>query len=319
MRQDFTAISAFSTVLAFIAGAVLCMQVSQMEAQAGADISMPVLWAVEAALFGTAVYVWQSRVTVAGWLLGIAGLIGVRVALVSAAGLMSAVMQETANVGVCLEETSQLLPRACAVVFALMVCYPLRVFLPLKAVEIRRRGRGFADSAAVKSATAEADDGDRGLLIVTVKDRTSTGTKAPRPTSREPIPNLMAAPGLEGEIELPLSTVLALFPEDILTDKALALGDTVSMSIPIDVIHPQLKEAQVVFSMADFRNWLPPVMRKALVQSGDSNIEVENTLVLLPLELIVPQLTPEALELPPPSPPPWAEVGTAESVVFATT
>ena len=317
MRKEFTAISAFSTVLAFTAGAVLCMQVSQMQAQPGADISVPVLWAIEAAVFGTAVYVWQSQVTVPGWILGIAGLIGIRTALVSVAGLMLAVMQETANVAASLQETSQLMPRICAMVFALMVCYPIRVFLPMRAVEIRRRGRGFADSAAVKSATAGAEEGDRGLLIVTVKDRASMGRKQPRPTPAEAIADLTPAAGIEGDVELPLSSVLALFPEDIVTDKALALSDTGSMGIPFDVIHPQLKEAQVVFSVADLRNWLPPAVRKSLVQSSDSDLEVENTLVLLPLESIVPQLPPEALELPLPSPPPWAEVEAAESIVFA--
>jgi hypothetical protein len=319
MRKEFTAISAFSTVLAFTAGAVICMQVSQMEAQPGADISVPVLWAIEAAIFGTAVYVWQSQVTVPGWILGIAGLIGVRTAVVSVAALMLAVMQETANVAACLQETSQLVPRVCAMGFALMVCYPLRVFLPMRAVEVRRRGRGFADSAAVKSATAGAEEGDRGLLIVTVKDRASAERTQPRPQSAEPIADLMPAPGIEGDVELPLSSVLALFPDDILTDKALALSDTGSLAIPLEVIHPQLKEAQVVFSVADLRSCLPPAIRKALVQSADSDLEVENTLVVLPLALIVPQLPPEAFELPPPSPPPWADVEAAEGIVFATT
>ena len=321
MRKEFTAIGAFSTILAFIAGAVLCMQVSQMKAQAGVEISAPVLWAVEAAVFGTAVYVWQSQVTVAGWILGIAGLTGVRLALVSAAGLMLAVMQETANVAACLQETSQLPPRACAMAFALMVCYPLRTFLPLRAVEIRRKGKGFAESAAVKSAALGVEDADRGLLIVTVKDRASAARQSPRPGPEGLVPDVFAAPGIEGEIELPLSTLLALFPEDILTDRALALGDTESMAIPLEVVHPQLKEARVVFSVTDLRSLLPAAVRKALVQSSDSDLEVENTLVSLPLELIVPQLPLEVLELPPPSPPPWAgaEMKAGEGVVFATT
>jgi hypothetical protein len=278
-----------------------------------------VLWAIEAAVFGTAVYVWQSQVTVPGWILGIAGLIGIRTALVSVAGLMLAVMQETANVAASLQETSQLMPRICAMVFALMVSYPVRVFLPIRAMEVQRRGRGFADSAAVKSATAGAEEGDRGLLIVTVKDRASAERKHPRPASEGPMADFMPAPGIEGAVELPLSSVLALFPEDILTDKALALSDTGSIAIPWDVIHPQLKEAQVVFSVADLRSWLPPAVKKALVQSSDSDLEVENTLVLLPLESIVTQLLPEALELPSPSPPPWAAVEAAEGIVFATT
>ncbi len=318
MRKEFTAISAFSTILAFTAGIVLCMQISQLKSQPSVEISAPALWAVEAAIFGSAVYLWRSRVTFSGWILGIAGLIGVRVALGSGAGVMLAIMRNTADVSACLAETSGLAPHMCAIIFALMVCYPLRAFLPLRPLENRLKGRRFAESAAVRSATMGAENGDRGLLIVTVKDRRPGDKQPPRPAQEMPVPHAVLASEIEGEVELPLKTLLALFPEDVLTDRALALGESESVAIPIDFIYPQLREAQVAFSVGDLRNWLPPSVRKALVHPGDSDLELENTLVSLPLELVVPQLPAEALELPPPSPPAWAEVEAAETVVFAT-
>jgi len=317
MRKEFTAISAFSTVIAFTAGSVLTMQISQLGLESGMTVSEPVLWAVEAAIFGTAVYAWSRRVSIPGWLIGIAGLMGVRLAVVSASALVLALIRETADLGTCLTQTSELIPRICAVAFALMVGYPLRQLLPTRPLEVRRKGRGYAESAAVKSATG-AGEGENGLLIVTVKERGSQGKAEPLPVPPPARAGGLSAPPMAGDLVLPLATVLALFPEDLVTDKALALADTESTSVPLDMVYPQLREAQVVFSVADVREFLPIAVRKSLVQTSESDLELENTLISLPLELIVPQLPEGALELPAPSPPKWAEAETTESVVFAT-
>jgi hypothetical protein len=224
--------------------------------------------------------------------------------------------------GAALEQTAGLVPRACAILFSLMACYPLRVFLPLRESHTIRRGRGFADSAAVRSATAAAGatgDGDRGLLIVTVKNRAEDEEQVPAFTAQVASPGAVPRLDIEGEVELPLSRVLALFPQEVVTDRALALGDSQSLIISLDAIHPQLSEAQVLFTVGELRGMLPAPIRKALVQPSDSEAEVESAPVALPLEVIVPQLPPEALELPPPSPPSWAEVDGTDTIVFATT
>jgi len=315
MRKEFTAISAFSTLIAFTAGAVLCMQISNMKLTVGWGISAPMLWALEAAIFGGAVYVWRRGVSFFGWLLGIAALLVVRVAVTSSAGLGLALMRESANVGAMIQETTAVVPRLCAAVFALMVCYPLRVMLPLRQVKSDERRRRFADDAG---RSARNEEGNRGLLIVTVKDRAAGAAEArAKGEVRTPAFGTTSSLMIEGEIELPLSTVLALLPDDLVTDRALALTDSQTVTIPLSVIHPQLKEAQVVFSVADLRAWLSPLVRKAIVPPSDSDIETENGLVSLPLELIVPQLLPEALQLPPPAPPAWAELQESERVVFA--
>ncbi len=318
MRKDFTAISAFSTLAAFTAGAVLCVQFSRTELQIGLTTSAPVLWAVEAVIFGTAVYVWRSKVSFFGWLLGIGGMLAFRIALVSAAALIMMVTQQMDHSEAALRQAADFVPRTCAVVFSLMAFYPLRVFLPLREAQITRKGRAFANSAAVKSATAAAE-ADRGLLIVTVKDRAS-GEEAvvpppPPPGLGQDIPPKLS---IEGEVEVPAKPVLALFPEGLATDRAMAVAETQSFRIPLHMVHPQLREAQVVFSVGELRGMLPPNVRKALVQSEDSGHEAESTPIPLPLQVIVPQLPPDALELPPPSPPAWAEAEATEKVVFAT-
>jgi hypothetical protein len=317
MRNGFTAVSAMSVLIAFTAGIVLCLQISQAKTTTGYEIAGPVLWVVEVALFGTALLAWRPGVSFPGWVLGIAGLAMVRVALVSGAGFVLAIEQEAANMAPALQQTSAFLPRMCATGFTLMVCYPLRAFLPVRGAELRRRG---APASVAGRWGPAAEEGDRGLLIVTMKDRAAAPAEAPKSETRiHPhagiLPNL---PLIEGEVALPLSTVLALLPENLVTDRALALGDAESMTIPYEVVLPQLREAQVVFSVAELRAWIPPAVRKALLQPADSDIETENGLVSLPLELIVPQLPPEALALPPPSPPAWARVEAQERVVFAT-
>ncbi len=320
IRQDFTAVSAFSAMAALAAGAVLCSQFSQSDLQPGMEASAPILWAVEAVIFGTAVFIWRSRVSFSGWLLGIAGLVVFRVGIASAGGTLLLFTLETSNAQAALEQTVEFVPRACAVLFSLMAGYPLRVFLPVREFQSSRRGRGFADSAAVRSATAGGAEGDSGLLIVTVSKGGSADERAVMPPPREMTPGIVPQLSVEGEIELPLSSVLALLPEEVVTEKALAVGGSQSLRISLDVIHPQLREGQLLFTLAEIRGMLPQNVRKVLVQPGGSDAEVEDTPVPLPLDVVVPQLPPEALELPPPSPPAWAEVEVKETdtIVFAT-
>jgi len=315
MRKEFTAISAFSTIIAFTAGAVLCMQISQLPLVVRAEISPAVLWGTEVAVFGTAVYVWRRRVTLPGWVVGIAALLAVRAAVLSAAGLVLSIMRGVDNMSVALAQTSTLVPRGCAVLFSLMVCYPLRYVLPQRSA--LRRKRTFGDSAAVASAEAQSESG---LLIVTVKD--SKAKDADAPALQQVAPRNDTAPvnslALEGEVTLPASTVLALLPEAVVTDKAIGLAERETVVIPLAVLHAQLREAQIAFNLGEVQSWLPHSIQKALAAS-EGGADIANSLVILPLETIVPHLPPEALELPPPSPPAWANASTEETLVFAKT
>ncbi|MFB3880207.1 MAG: hypothetical protein ACE149_03040 [Armatimonadota bacterium] len=316
MRKDFSTISASSALIAFVAGTVLCMQVSTITSASptASQISGPVLWVVEIALFGTAVFAWRPRASFVGWVLGIASLAVVRTALVSGAAVIVSAMHGTTNMAPALQQTSALLPRVCAVGFALMVCYPTRIWLPLREVE-----PGQPKARRRRGATSNLEDGDR-LLIVTTGARAASQDEPPKAEVKlhDAVGVRSTMPLIEGELELPLSTVLALLPENLVTDRALALADSEAMRLPFHVVLPQLKEAQVVFSVADLRTYVPEAISKLLVEPADSDIDTENGLVSLPLSLIVPQLPAEALELPPPSPPAWAKVDAEEHVVFAT-
>jgi hypothetical protein len=311
MRKEFTAVSAFSAIIAFTAGIVLCMQVSHTEPPAGLEIARPVFWMVEIAVFGTAVFAWRTRATFIGWAIGIAAMEVMRVALASGASLILAIVAETTNMAPALRETSQMMPRMCAAGFALMVCYPFRILLPLR--DHQRRRRAFKDSPAAKDPELE-------LVIVTARERAANAGAAPKAEVKfQTAPGILSSvPMFDGEIELSLSTMLALMPENLVTDRALALSDGGTMAIPLEAVLPQLKEAQIVFSVSELREWIPLTVRKVLLQPAESDIETENGLVSAPLNLIVPQVPAEALQLPPPSPPAWAKIDSEEHVVFAT-
>ncbi len=316
MRNQLTAISASSALIAFTAGIVLCSQLITIDSPAGMAVAEPVRWAIEATIFGTAVFIWRPQISFLGWLLGIAGLVAIRLALGSAATLLLCALHVTTNTAPVLAQASAFLPRLCATGFALMVCYPFRVFLPLRDQTIR--WRRFRNGRA---GSVNQTDPDLELLIVTAKERAANIASVPSRGESKP----QTATGIvssttfvEGDIEVPMSTVLALMPENLITDRALALSDSQTMTLPLSAILPQLREAQIIFSVADLRERVPLAVRKALVQPADSDIETENGLVAIPLNLVIPQLPPEALELPPPSLPAWAKVATEEHIVFAT-
>jgi hypothetical protein len=315
MRKEFSAISAFSAIIAFTAGIVLCMQFAQTKIQLGLELPGTVLWAIELGIFGVAVFAWRKRVSFTGWLIGIAVMAVTRIAIVSGAGYTLALVRDSVNVAPMLALTGTTLPRLCAAIFALMICYPMRVLLPLRPTEAQRKR--YADGSA---ARAGADDELNGLFIVASKER--GGADAPKAELRfhgTGSSTSSSLPYLEGEVVLPLSTVLALMPEHIVTDRALALCESEAVRIPFDIIVPQLREAQVVFSVADLREWIPLSVRKLLVQPVESDIETENGLVALPLRDIIPQIPSEVFLLPAPSLPAWARIETEERLVFAIT
>ncbi len=324
MRREFTSISVFSMLVATAAGAVLCVQLAQLEPDLGFDLSGPLLWAVEVGIFGTAVYLWQTEVSLGGWALGITALVLMRLLLsLLAAGASGLVHREGAP-PMGLQQLSALAPRMCAIFFSLMVCYPLRIFLPRRPRRAGRQGRRFAESAAAQPAPAASGDSVWSLMIVPRNDAgAASAAEAAQKSWRlgEAFPSAVAA---EATVEIPLRAVFAQIPQHLLQEAARDIDDSSVVSIPLDVIQPQLREAEIVVTLAQIREWLPPGARKLLVESSDPDEEREplpagrQAGLKLPLELIVPQLPPGALALPPPSPPAWASTEEAELVVFAT-
>jgi hypothetical protein len=316
MRREFTAIGALSMLIAFMAGTVVCMQITHVETPSGWEVSALVLWMLEAAIFGTAVYAWRPAVSLVGWVLGIAGLTLVRVGLTAAAAAGLTAMSGGETIYPAMQDAADAVPRVSAILFSAMICYPLRSFLPERAPRRPADARRFAESAAVKSATAAAA-AEGGVLIVTVKDRGATVEDESRRAAETYQAPPMPVPDMEGAINLPASAILAQLPREMVTEKALAMADSHDVPIPLEAILGQLREARVVVSIAQVMEWLPSRVRKALVQPAE--LTLREDAVELPLNLVVTRLPPEALALPPPSPPEWADVGTSEGVVFATT
>jgi hypothetical protein len=212
-------------------------------------------------------------------------------------------------------QISQTLPRICANFFALIVCYPVRSFLP---------ARLLPDRSAPADISAPGGDfvgpgapgGDAALWFVRGEERIPVWVpgKKERGTGEARPPSELA--DIEGEVELPLKAILAQVPQEMIGPKAATYTDSHMGAIPLAVIVPQLAEARIVVKLDDLADWLPSgaleVPREALGLDG------EPPLVLLPLELVVPHLPESVLELPPPSLPAWAKVAEVEKVSFAT-
>lgn len=315
MRREFTVISAFSTSISFVAAVVVCLQVAQMTDVPQWKVSPTTLWALEVAIFGTAVYAWQTGVSLGGWLLGIAGLVLTQMCVSTVAGVGSVLPQGSYDVALGLSVALQPLPRMCAVAFSLMIFYPLRVFLPLRPVQSAPDSKRFANSAAVKSADAMAGPGNQPVVLVTGSDKIPVwhnGAQDSQPHAPgQPLPAALT----DRSIALPLGGLLGIVPHELLDKRADKYPDSHPVSVPLEVIFPQLKEAQIFVKLSDLRGWLPSgVMRAPRNEDGAG----EEASVMLPLDFVVPQMPAEALALPPPSPPPWAQLEAPEAVSFAT-
>jgi hypothetical protein len=315
MRREFTPIGAVSMLIYFLAGVVLCLQVGQSKAVPEWHLPAAVLSILDIAIAGVTVYVWKRGVSLGAWVLGMGTLLVMRLAVSSAAASAFMVLHEGTAFQVASRQISQTLPRICANFFALIVCYPVRSFLP---------ARLLPDRSAPADISAPGGDfvgpgapgGDAALWFVRGEERIPVWVpgKKERGTGEARPPSELA--DIEGEVELPLKAILAQVPQEMIGPKAATYTDSHMGAIPLAVIVPQLAEARIVVKLDDLADWLPSgaleVPREALGLDG------EPPLVLLPLELVVPHLPESVLELPPPSLPAWAKVAEVEKVSFAT-
>ncbi len=310
MRRDFTAISGFSMAISFVAAVVLCIQITQMKAAPEWQIAGATVWIVQLAIFGTAVYAWRPGISLSGWILGILLLILVSLSLTTTTALTLAFLQGVGDFPSAFSRTGSLGPRVCAAFFALMVFYPVRVLLPIRrARPVRKRSKGGNADAG---ATAE---GEPAVLVVGGSQAIPVWEARNHPAGSSGPSTSISSLEFDGTIDLPLSAVLAQVPRELWGDGAGDYAPSHPVSVPIEVVVPQLKEARIVVRWTDLYEWLPPGAGRTETELGhDKN----NELVLLPLELVVPQLPAEVFELPEATAPAWAHVDEEESVLFAT-
>ena len=316
MRKDLTSISMFSMAISFVAAIVVCMQVGQTEALPGWSMPGAIAWSMEVAIFGVAVLAWQPQVSLLGWMIGIGALSVLRSAVGLGAAVTLVALQDAGPLLPVIDQMSQLAPRLCAALFALMVFYPLRLLLPVKPLERSTDRKRFATGAAASAGQGASEENDSGVMIMAASGAAKESSAEAAPWAEAEVPYLPSAP-VKGTIEVPLRVLLAELPQELVTDRAAEHDESELVSIPMNVVVRQLREAQIVVTLDDCYDWLPSGV---MGSPGDFAISDEGAAsVILPLELVVPQLPPEVFELPPPSPPAWAEAEVDESVVFATT
>ena len=319
MRRELTVISGFSMAISFAAAVVLSVQICQLPGLTNWELPSFTQWALEVAIFGTAVYIWRPTASLGGWSLGIFALVTLRLLLTTSVALVLTVMQGPTYFAPALAKAYLLAPRLCAAAFSLMVFYPLRALLPTRAAEAVPDTSRFANSEAVD--VAEARDGGGAPSVVVLSDHEKVpfwqADDSPAASARRHSDPVLGE-ATDGQVNLPLPLLLSLLPAELAGNKPVRDPDSVEVAIPLASIVPQLKEARILVSFAQLHEWLPAgAMRKPA--GSDSDAEDEFNMVILPLAWVVPRLPAEVLELPPPSPPAWAEVEEEEPVVFATT
>jgi hypothetical protein len=306
MRKELTAVSALSMLISFVAAIALCIHLAQSRPAIIWEPSGRLLWVVEIAVFGTAVYLWRRGASLESWVLGIAGLMGIRYGLAAFCAAALLQYQPGAEFSKGMSELSALSPRACAIFFSLMISYPLRAYLPL--VLLPRR------VPEAPAAAPEALVDSQSTWLVANPEGPAKPAK-PTPWTAEDWVAAPTVPGkFGGSVEVPLRAIVSHIPEHLLTAEARQYPEELPIAIPLFLIGPQLKEARIHVRVDDLRDLLPPQVLAATPPTGS---EGEPVVVSLALEDVIPALPAEVLELPPPSPPAWATYPDPDGVVSA--
>jgi hypothetical protein len=315
MRREFSAIGALAAAISFLAAAVLCTELSQTRIFSGWQPTAPAQWTLELALFGVAVLVWRGDVSLGGWMVGIVALAAARAALSATCAVALTELHPGFSFGRALQQASGCEPRLAAAVFSVLVCYPLRGLLPAGKREGRRspaEGREKEEARGDASLWIVRGEEKLQVLLSPAGERASAGGRREAPTA---VVTIASPEQIPGSITLPLSSVLPRIPQDDVSRLASEYPPDHPVSIPLFLIVPQLKEAQIFVRLEEMQRLLPSGV---LVTQPDGGPQGEPLLVSLALADVVPALPAEVLELPPPSPPAWADLPDPESVVFAT-
>ena len=309
MRKEFSTIGVVSVMVSFGAAVVLCLQTPTL----GLTLPWPdhalTQWGIEIGFFGLVVPLWYRPVSLRGWGSSLLALVGVRSAMSCASALALAGFHSGAAFSLSLQQMNGFTPRAAAMVFTLMVMYPLRTFLP------DLLGRPKRKEAGEGSSEGMTEEDDSSWLLHSAASLRQPRFEGAPPASSTAVITMASPEQFRGTVDLPIRALLARVPATEIAPESERYDETKLVAVPLSLIVPQLKEAQVALSLEDLRQVLPPGV---LRQAKSTGAEESSTRVLLPMEEVVPRLPLEVLELPAPTPPAWAELPDPESVVFAT-
>ena len=314
MRREFSGISAVSMVMFFLAATVVCLQITHTKGLPDWPLPQGVIWALEVAIFGAAVYLWRRRVSLGPWLLAIGALLLVRMGLTHSSAFAYSLMHTETSYQAALAEMSEVLPRVCAALFSLVVVHPLRYFLPATLLPGRSRSQSRAAAFAFPDMPTSGPN-DPALWFVRGEEKIPVWLDAKNSGGDDAVSSATPMEQVEGYLDLPLRDVLAQIPHEFISEKAARHDGAEPVSLPLAVVLPQLREARIVIRLDELCDRLPSDvvdLPEAMVMA-----EEEVPLVLIPIELVVPRLPEGALEMPPASPPAWAKLECTEKVVFA--
>jgi hypothetical protein len=315
MQRQLSPVGLFTALISFTAGTLICMQLQQAELVPGWKAPAPLLWTLEAAIFAMIVYGWRPSIDAGSWALTVVGFLAVRNLIGVAGGLAVSVSGGGAAGEAIRSALGDLPTRACAVVFSIMVIYPLRAVLPSRARLARARLR---EGSAEEAAARRGEPGSGLLLLMEGEGRGKPEKREAAASAPEGAGGAFAVPELEGGIVVPLGALLPQLPQQAKAEtRAQGLDPDLAVEVPFRLILPQLREARLQLSASELAELLPSGgawsgFREYLRAPGGPAFT-------LPLQIVIPQLPPEALELPPLAVPGWAklEEGEKEELLFA--
>ena len=316
MQRQLSAVSLFTSLISLAAATLITMQLQQADLAAGWRVPSALLWTLEAAVYAMVVYGWQPSIGAGSWALAVGSLLVVR-SLIGVASGFAVIASGSGTVESAIGNALADLPaRACGVVFTIMVVYPLRSLLPSRNRLARARLRGREGEGA-RAASGSGKEGSGVLLLMEGGPTRRAGKREQLAADARDAAELLAAPELEGSVTVPLGALLPQLPQqEEIQATVEGLDRDFPVEVPLQMIVPQLREARLQVT--------GPELAQILPSRGPWSAFVEylhspNAVVFsLPLRVVIPQLPPEALELPAIAPPVWAKLEEEEEkLLFA--
>jgi len=256
---------------------------------------------IELAFYLLVMVVVGRRYSLQGYLLGIGCMLGMRL-LIDTAAVAWLLLQQHASAVVIADHVFSSTPVwVGSAVMAALSLSPLAGLLPERA-RADRRARLMAEveqnrrqqTAPAASPVVEQVRPEP-ALYVPAGEQTPKAPVAPRHLDRRVMRQV------EGWVEIPTQAIVAQLPESLLGKEAANGGVA---RVPLSVVLPELPEGRVRVRLTEVIDCLPEgCLRPDLGVFGSEAPEID-----LPLEVIVPQLPEEVLEVEAARPPVWLKV-----------